>query len=290
MYLCPSMPIDFFKHIIQFGKSGEWIRRIIPSDNVGACIEGFYLFSGTETGSESLLFADGVPMMAIMPRETDTVRIVSQSAEVVAESAWISGGIIRNAYISGIESIDYLLIVRFNPVLFYKMFNLPSDLFRNKGVGRVKDLLGENGQQMLDSVFSVSSLPRRIDKIESFVKEISSGLPYLGLLNEAISYIHNEKGIIPIQRLADKLGVNYKWLERNFQSGIGITPKEYARLQRFINAYVDLVNDNERDKLDIALSNGYYDYNHLKKDFKLFTGESPATYLRTRICKTDHFS
>ncbi|MCL3851853.1 MULTISPECIES: helix-turn-helix transcriptional regulator [Parabacteroides] len=98
-------------------------------------------------------------------------------------------------------------------------------------------------------------------------------------MNKEADINGKQRGAVSIERLNRELGVNYKWLERNFSEKLGITPKTYISLQRFINAYVSLLEKKE-DLTDIAVNNGYSDTNHFIKDFRKYTGQTPIQYLR----------
>ncbi|TCC99764.1 AraC family transcriptional regulator [Pedobacter frigidisoli] len=87
-------------------------------------------------------------------------------------------------------------------------------------------------------------------------------------------------GIITVRNVSNNVGVNYKWLERNFAQHIGLLPKEYIQLQRFIHAYNELLGDKNIDLMRVAIRNGYYDSNHFLKDFKAYTGKTPRAYLK----------
>ena len=123
-----------------------------------------------------------------------------------------------------------------------------------------------------------NSIEKRIEVVESFVKSMIPVNAKAGLLNSAIELINQSKGQISVSTVISKIGVNYKWLERNFSNHLGLTPKEYIQLQRFISAYINLHNE-PNDLLSIAIANGYYDYNHFLKEFKDFTGKTPIAYL-----------
>ena len=59
----------------------------------------------------------------------------------------------------------------------------------------------------------------------------------------------------------------------------GVSPKMYARIARFENA---MKLKNARPSLDwlsVALELGYYDYQHLVRDFKEFTQRTPNGFL-----------
>jgi transcriptional regulator GlxA family with amidase domain len=98
-----------------------------------------------------------------------------------------------------------------------------------------------------------------------------------------LDFIHKIKGNSTVRKVTNDAGVNYKWLERSFVQHIGLLPKEYIQLQRFIHAYLELVGSDHVDLMRIAISNGYYDSNHFLKDFKAYTGKTPIEYLKFSI-------
>ena len=65
---------------------------------------------------------------------------------------------------------------------------------------------------------------------------------------------------------------------RKFSERVGIGPKVFEKVVRFQKAFF-LKNANPHlDWLSIALSCGYYDYQHLSKDYKAFTNMTPAGF------------
>ncbi|MDD6211169.1 MAG: helix-turn-helix domain-containing protein [Bacteroidales bacterium] len=85
------------------------------------------------------------------------------------------------------------------------------------------------------------------------------------------------------------MNLSYKWLDRNFARHIGIRPKEYASLQRFIHAYFAFMEDKDSDLMDIAINSGYYDQNHFTKEFKKYTGLSPLIYRHSLFCRKQNY-
>ncbi len=63
--------------------------------------------------------------------------------------------------------------------------------------------------------------------------------------------------------------------EKRFERQVGITPKYFARICRFYQAYELKDTRQDLDWLSIAVQTGYTDYQHLVKDFKRFAGVTP---------------
>lgn len=274
------MPMNFLKTIIQqkganYSERESWIK-ITPSNSCARYLEGIYQFNTIEQTSEHWIFNDGYPTLLFFPNEKDCVSINNGGDISSLTSGWVDGGVIKNVYVNYMSNMDYLLVVRFHPHSFHQLFGLDSRFFQNRSIVNLS-IIDVDGL-FLNQFFAQKTIEQKIQCIESFIEKIAPQDTNKGLIDWAIRIIHEEKGQISVSNLVKKIGVNYKWLERNFSAHVGITPKEYIQLQRFASAYVCLY-DNPLDLTTVAIANGYYDYNHFLKKFKDFTGKTPLEYL-----------
>ncbi len=82
-----------------------------------------------------------------------------------------------------------------------------------------------------------------------------------------------------LERLAEEACLSPRQFYNLFIQRAGINPKLFSRIARF-DRTVKLRNImNNSDWLSIALESGYYDHQHLVKDFKEFTGLSPTAFI-----------
>jgi AraC-like DNA-binding protein len=77
-------------------------------------------------------------------------------------------------------------------------------------------------------------------------------------------------------------GLSSRQLHRHCQNRFGISPKTYCSIQRFICAKGLLAHDEDLDLADLALQCHYYDQAHFIREFKRFSGITPAAYRRKR--------
>ena len=78
--------------------------------------------------------------------------------------------------------------------------------------------------------------------------------------------------------LADQACLSTKQFYNLFVQRMGISPKLYARIARF-DQTVKLKNAQpQKDWLSIALELGYYDYQHLVRDYREFTRLTPTEF------------
>lgn len=273
------MPINFLKEIIQQEKAssndGYWMRKS-PSEACADYIEGFYLFYDIHSKTDQWIFNDGFPTIILFPDRSNKVCINIDGKESIIKSGWVDAGVIKKVYVSYVEDLEYILIIRFKPEYFHKLFNLHPSFFKCRNITLLADINFDI--EFLSLVFATDSIDSKINIIESYIKSLIPVIDRIGLLNSAIKLINQTKGQISVANVIGEIGVNYKWLERNFFKRLGLTPKEYIQLQRFISAYINL-HAEPNDLLNVAIANGYYDYNHFLKEFKDFTGKTPVEFI-----------
>lgn len=81
-----------------------------------------------------------------------------------------------------------------------------------------------------------------------------------------------------LDQLARQAFLSPKQFERKFVERAGVNPKLFARLVRFDRAFREKNLHPGRDWRQIAFDCGYYDYQHLVRDYKDFTGLKPVDF------------
>ncbi len=272
------MPINYLQRI-QSGNFDLEGYRIIPSKAVESVIEGFYVFTRDPKIDTHLIFNDGFPVLVFLGSNNDTVGVTGENGAFEIKGAWASAGSIKNVYVRYNTNTDQVFIVRFHPAAFYQLFHLDPRYFRNNPVTAFEPIAGNNNFSIEDFLDG-RSVEEKVGLFETYVQHSFKESSTPEILHQALDYIRKIKGQSTVRNLSNDAGVNYKWLERSFVKNIGLLPKEYIQLQRFIHAYLELVGAEDVDLMRIAISNGYYDSNHFLKDFKAYTGKTPLEYLK----------
>lgn len=86
------------------------------------------------------------------------------------------------------------------------------------------------------------------------------------------------EGSFSVDKLARTACLSSRQLDRKFQEWIGLSPKLFLQMARFDRAFRMKNRSPEKDWLSIALQLDYHDYQHLAKDYKLFTGYTPKQF------------
>ena len=83
-----------------------------------------------------------------------------------------------------------------------------------------------------------------------------------------------------VAKMAEKLGVTRRKLERAFSADLGISPSR-AALRIRLDAAKKLLGESNRTTTQIALSTGFCDASHFIHTFKAEIGMNPSEYRNT---------
>jgi|SRR5690606_27417947 len=243
-------------------------------------VVGAYIFPCKDLKANQPLFNDGFPSLIFMPHATDDVILRKKGNIVKLKSAWVCCGVIQDTHWEVPDGLEYIMVVRFNPASFYSMFDIDPSIFQSNPIYGFRDIVDEKWCAVIDEMYQKESISEKISLLDKVFSShlMADNLPYF--LQAAIDHIDEQRGNTTVSDLIKKFGgrVNHRWLHRNFVKYMGISPKKYISLQRFIYAYGHYDPENSADLFAIALRAGYYDYNHFLKDFKQYIGMAPSRY------------
>ena len=97
-------------------------------------------------------------------------------------------------------------------------------------------------------------------------------------LDEVCKLMLKYEGAVSMDALAKKSCLSVKQFERKFKDRTGVNPKFFNRLIRFDNAFRTKNARPHLDWLSVAIDCNYYDYQHLVRDYKTFTGVTPNVF------------
>lgn len=257
----------------------EEIDSIFKNSFAGHIVDA-YVFSCKDLKLCQPLFNDGFPTVIFMPNIADEVSLVREGQVIKLKSVWVCCGVIKDTQWLMPEQLENLLVLRFNPSAFYSTYNISPATFVSAPVCSFEDLVNERWLGIINEMYKTDSFAEKVNVLKNALLkfEKSSYLPYL--LEDAIDHIDQRKGNTTVSDLLVAIGgkVNQRWLQRNFVKYVGMPPKRYISLQRFLYTYGQYNSGKFSDLLDAAMTSGYYDYNHFQKDFKQYMGIAPSRY------------
>ncbi|SEI99757.1 AraC-type DNA-binding protein [Dyadobacter sp. SG02] len=225
-----------------------------------------------------LAFSDGIPTAVMLGTSYGEATFRSRGQVYTIAYAWLSGQYLENVQFEVANPGEELLIIRFNPFYFNHISAIPTHKLRNRLIWSFQEVFGKTLMRMLTDPDICGNPLKKLEVLEYILQQRPTNITVNYLLQEAIQNIICQKGNVQIDGLAKTLNVSYKWLERNFLQFTGVSPKEFARQQRFLHTYFDLVNGPDKDLPEIAFENAFYDQNHFSKEFKKFAGCSPGWF------------
>jgi transcriptional regulator GlxA family with amidase domain len=106
----------------------------------------------------------------------------------------------------------------------------------------------------------------------------------------AADRIETNRGRVNIYSLAKSVGWSNRQLERRFKERVGMSPKQLCRNVRFKSAFQHLASSRRAHFASTAMDCGYYDQSHMIKEFKHYTGTSPAAFIRKAQAMAELFT
>jgi AraC-like DNA-binding protein len=204
--------------------------------------------------------------------------------EVCTADAFICGAFTKGIYVKKGERAQQMFGVKFTVDGLYFLLKEPVSALSHKPVWLVDAVLGNSSVILTEQIRQVPGVQQKIQVLETYIrKNLSLRKPVDLLFRQAVKYIKQSGGQARIEQVATQVNIGYKGLERKFIAYTGLTPKEFARLIRFVHTYFDYKRQGPADLLDIAIRNGYYDHTHFNKDFKQYTSYSPTQLLQAPV-------
>lgn len=109
-------------------------------------------------------------------------------------------------------------------------------------------------------------------------------------MQHAVNRIVQAKGSVSLKELQEQLQISERSFERKFKQYVGVTPKLFARINRF-QASLHQLRQNDFLKLsDVAYLNDYADQSHFIRSFREFAGLSPNQYQKNAVELVENFS
>ncbi|MDE1671483.1 helix-turn-helix domain-containing protein [Nocardia gipuzkoensis] len=165
--------------------------------------------------------------------------------------------------------------------------------------GATPALLGVSAADLTDRVLRLDDLPGPVAQLATELVELEHDevVPYLEnelprripdnsaqrghrrLLATAVAAITADHPL-SVAELAARLSVSERQLRNLFTSGIGVSPKHFARIDRIRRV---LSQAEDMPLADIATGTGYYDQSHMTADFRSLMGVPPTSFRRGEV-------
>ena len=208
------------------------------------------------------IFADGCTEIFI--NVGGSAPVVNSISHLKPGNIYLGGTMSRASVVTSLPNSRFVGI-RFSPAGFAAFYKLP--------VSEIVDEVIEFPDKALSTIAVIdSNLSSRLENF--FVNKIHPSPLRMVCITNAID---RHKGIINVDLLAKEYNLTTRTLERSFLREVGISPKTFINIVKFIHTSKRIRKNNSKDSLlRIAHEMGYYDHSHLTHEIKKFSGLNPS--------------
>jgi AraC-like DNA-binding protein len=162
--------------------------------------------------------------------------------------------------------------VRFHPGMAGAFLKLPAVVLTDDAAA-LEDLWGISARHLRRRL---DDAPAASDWLRVLAGALAPPKQPGGPLERALRFLIAANGIADVDWMARQAGLSARQLRRLCLEDAGLGPKRLARVLRFRYANRLAAGVRRPDWSSIAASAGYFDQAHLIRDFREFTGRTPA--------------
>lgn len=157
---------------------------------------------------------------------------------------------------------------------------------------QLDDLWGCEGRNLREQLIEAESPSARFALLEAaLLRRLRLARPRHPAACAAVDAFRAAGNDMRVAEVATIVGLGRRRFMEIFEREVGVTPKLFARLQRFHAVKQRIAALGEPPSWAMfAVACGYFDQSHMIRDFVEFAGMSPTGYLRTKFHETmlDH--
>ena len=244
-------------------------------------VEQIKRLSGPEGGLSTIALPDNT--IHVMLHSGDRILMKAEKAEGNSMSGnWICGQLIdRKSFF--IPAKSDTVIIKFKPWANSAIFG--KGLFELVNQER---LLEEFLPPQIHDVLTSDTIDLN-EKLRGLINHLQACLNLegsnIGLIH-AIGYIECNHGNVRVDKLAEKIGLSRRNLERNFKEHTGLTIKKFINNTRFQHGLYLL--RSHASISEIVFTCGYFDQSHFIDEFKERTGVTPSQFIKKNLAQNFH--
>ncbi|SOD92210.1 AraC family transcriptional regulator [Spirosoma fluviale] len=175
------------------------------------------------------------------------------------------------------------IVIDFTPTGLQTLWQLPVHELIEKSLD-LTAVVNQDVLELTDQMREARSTARRFALLEGFLlrrlgkANWANQLRTDGRIEAAVGYMQRYPAQVNLQELAYRLNSSERTFRRQFTQVVGVSPKYYVRMQRFIHTRRYLDQQPKLNWQDVLSLTGYYDQPHLINEFNYFSGSSPRLY------------
>ncbi|MEO0044263.1 MAG: hypothetical protein RL329_3711 [Bacteroidota bacterium] len=254
------------------------LRRFVRHYTVTQCTSTFTSVLAAKTDA-SLIFQFGVPKQQGLSCGFEFKKTLLKNHFFHRHQIWLNGMHTQPLYYQLNTNTNFLW-VNLTPIGIYHLLRDSIATLVNQGCpfnlhSKQFDHLVERLQDVEHSFQAVELVEKALlDYYNSLKMPIS-----LQDVSPVCDYIVRQKGMVKIKHLEEKFKGSSRWLEKQFEKQIGLSPKDFTQLTRFRCLLTRRINHPKLSWAELMDEYGYYDQSHLIQAFRAYTGFTPTQYM-----------
>ena len=187
-------------------------------------------------------------------------------------------GQVTQPVVKHIAGFTRVLVIDFTATSLHSLWPMPINALMNGSV-EMAEVVGPDVRALTERLLNTADAPGRVRVLEAYLlRRLRRVTTTDGRVEAAVQQIGQQLGFIHIGQLAQQLNCTERTLNRRFTECVGVPPKLYARVQRFLKTRSWLEQHPKQGWHAVLTTVGYYDQAHLIHEFRQFTGQSPRLY------------
>lgn len=204
---------------------------------------------------------------------------VSGAAPISRSRSVITGQYTQRIERSNLGNEVKMVVVILNPGILFRLTGIPAIELNNKTID-LEAVFPQEGRFVNELLSSSHGYEEMIMIIENFLLNISRKIKVEARVSDKIFGRMAQSQSLSIDQLASRACLSARQFERKSFQYVGVSPKFFTRMARFNQSYQMRLKYPHLDWLSIAMACGYYDYQHLVKDYMEFAKASPNLFFR----------
>jgi AraC-like DNA-binding protein len=145
------------------------------------------------------------------------------------------------------------------------------------GVVDLREVLKSRADEWTERVALARGMNARVGIVEEgLLASLREHGRYDRMVDRCLQLIETAAGQSSVAQLASEIGASSRQLTRRFQNAVGVGPKEFSRVKRFLYALRCLRDRKDQTLTETALACGYFDQAHFNHEFREFAGITPG--------------
>lgn len=216
--------------------------------------------------------------LAFFPKDPEKVEYGFDGNPIESPRSRVYGqhSIVTNRYVGR----DFMVFqVQFQPGAFFQLARLPVSELTNNFVD-AEAIFSTEIRLVNERLSYTRHYTEMIGVVEDFLLHlVRKSKRQVRPIDRVSQFLLYHPNTASLDWLADQACLSQRQFYRQFVEREGVSPKLYARIARFENAMKLKNAQPTKDWLSVAIDLGYYDYQHLVRDFKEFTSLTPNEFM-----------